>query len=79
MSQIHAASKSSLLFEEALQVMPGGFSRNTIARKPHPDYVAFGSGARITDVDGRVRIDFAGNMASLIHGHAFGPVVEAVT
>ncbi len=72
-------SKSGLLFEEALQVMPGGLSRNTIARQPHPDYAAYGSGSRITDVDGRVRIDFANNMASLIHGHAFQPVVEAVT
>lgn len=79
MSQIQAVSKSSLLFEEALQVMPGGFSRNTIARKPHPDYADYASGSRITDVDGRIRIDFASNMASLIHGHAFPPIVEAVT
>jgi glutamate-1-semialdehyde 2,1-aminomutase len=41
--------------------------------------MSLAAGARITDVDGRVRIDFAGNMASLIHGQAFGPVVEAVT
>jgi glutamate-1-semialdehyde 2,1-aminomutase len=79
MSQAQTVSKSSLLFREALQVIPGGFSRNTIARKPHPDYAACGSGSRITDVDGRVRIDFANNMASLIHGHAFGPIVESVT
>jgi glutamate-1-semialdehyde 2,1-aminomutase len=79
MSQTQTISKSSLLFEEALKVMPGGFSRNTIARKPHPDYAARGSGSRITDLDGRERIDFSNNMASLIHGHAFQPVVEAVT
>jgi glutamate-1-semialdehyde 2,1-aminomutase len=79
MSQTKAVSKSSLLFEEALQVLPGGFSRNTIARKPHPDYAAYASGSRITDMDGRVRIDFASNMASLIHGHAFRPMIEAVT
>lgn len=79
MSQTQTVSKSCLLFEEARQVMPGGFSRNTIARKPHPDYAAGGAGSRVTDVDGRVRIDFANNMASLIHGHAFGPIVDAVT
>lgn len=79
MSQTQAVSKSGQLYEEARQVMPGGFSRNTIARKPHPDYADFAVGCRVTDVDGRVRIDLAGNMASLIHGHAFRPVVEAVT
>lgn len=79
MSQTQTVSKSRALYEEALQVMPGGFSRNTIARKPHPDYAAHGAGSRITDVDGRVRIDFANNMASLIHGHAFPPLVEAVS
>lgn len=79
MSRTQTASKSSQLFEEALQVMPGGFSRNTIARKPHPDYAASAVGSRITDVDGCERIDFAGNMASLIHGHAFPPIVNAVS
>ncbi len=78
MSQTETISKSKLLFDEALRVLPGGFSRNTIARKPHPDYAVRGAGSRITDVDGRVRIDFASNMASLIHGHAFRPIVEAV-
>lgn len=78
MSQSQTISKSRELFEQALRVMPGGFSRNTIARHPHPDYADYGAGSRVVDVDGVARIDFSGNMASLIHGHAFPPVVDAV-
>lgn len=50
-----------------------------IFRKPHPDYVVRGDGFRVTDVDGRTRIDFANNTAALIHGHAFPAIVEAVS
>lgn len=72
-------SQSHRLYKEALDVLPGGISRNTIYRKPHPDYVVRGQGSRVTDVDGRTRIDFANNMASLIHGHAHPKIVDAVT
>ena len=72
-------SASRSLYEEALEVLPGGISRNTIYRKPHPDYVSRGEGCRVTDIDGKTRIDFANNMASLMHGHAHPAIVSAVT
>lgn len=72
-------SKSEQLFEQALQVLPGGVSRNTIFRKPHPFYAEKGEGCYVTDVEGTSRIDFANNMASLIHGHAYPAIVEAVS
>jgi glutamate-1-semialdehyde 2,1-aminomutase len=72
-------SRSAELFDRARRVLPGGVSRNTVIREPHPAYAAFGKGCRLTDLDGVTRIDFSNNMASLIHGHAFPPVVEAVT
>ncbi len=59
--------------------MPGGCSRNTILRKPHPLYARQGEGCYVTDIEGTRRIDFANNMASLIHGHAFPAVVAAVS
>lgn len=71
-------SKSQQLYHEALEVLPGGISRNTIYRQPHPDYVAHGEGCRVTDIDGNTRIDFANNMASLMHGHAHPAIVAAV-
>ena len=72
-------SRSAALYERALKVLPGGVSRNTVLRRPHPHYVDSATGCRTTDVDGVVRLDFANNMASLIHGHAHPAVVSAVT
>lgn len=70
---------SEAFYERATRVMPGGVSRNTILRKPHPLYAAHASGCRITDVEGVERIDFANNMTSLIHGHSHPAIVSAVT
>ena len=72
------ASRSAALYERALKVLPGGVSRNTVVREPHPQYVDFAAGCRMTDLEGVVRLDFANNMASLIHGHAHPAVVAAV-
>ncbi len=59
--------------------MPGGVSRNTVLRAPHPLYAEKGAGCYVTDIEGVKRIDFANNMAALIHGHAHPEVVAAVT
>src|SRR4051812_1779560 len=72
-------SRSEELYGRALRVMPGGVSRNTVLRRPHPIYAVSGAGCYVTDIEGRRRLDFGNNMASLIHGHAFPPMVEAVT
>jgi glutamate-1-semialdehyde 2,1-aminomutase len=72
-------SASAALYQRALESLPGGVSRNTVLRQPHPLYVAHASGSRMTDIEGVERIDFANNMASLIHGHAHPAIVEAVT
>ena len=79
MNAAETDSKSRSLYAEALQVLPGGISRNTIYRKPHPDYAIRGEGCRVTDIDGVTRVDFSNNMASLIHGHAHPAIVAAVT
>ena len=71
-------SKSQQLYDRARKTLPGGASRNTLLRKPHPIYADFAKGCRLTDIEGVERIDFANNMASLIHGHAHPAVVEAV-
>ena len=78
MSEPRTASSSRALYQRALRVMPGGASRNSAIRAPHPLYAARADGCRITDVDGTERIDFANNMASLIHGHAHPAIVSAV-
>ena len=67
------------VYNRACNVLTGGVSRNTIFREPHPYYVASAKGSYITDIEGIERIDFANNMASLIHGHAHPDIVNAVT
>ena len=70
---------NKIIYKRACNVLTGGVSRNTIFKEPHPYYVATAKGSYVTDIEGVERIDFANNMASLIHGHSHPAIVEAVT
>jgi len=72
-------SRSAELYTRAQKTLPGGVSRNTVLRSPHPVYVDHASGSTVTDIEGAEYLDCANNMASLIHGHAHPAIVEAVT
>jgi len=74
-----ASRSAEEIYNQACQVIPGGVSRNTVFHKPHPFYASHASGCYVTDIDGIPRLDFANNMASLIHGHAHPAIVNAVT
>src|ERR1700739_3065620 len=69
---------SASWFRRAQAVVAGGASRDAVLREPHPLYAASAGGGPVIDVDGQRYVDSVTNMASLIHGHAFGPIVEAV-
>src|SRR3989442_12787040 len=73
------SSASARLFARAQRLIPGGTSKANFNVKPHPFYVASGRGCRITDLDGVERLDAINNFTALVHGHAFPPVVQAVT
>ena len=79
MAGVEPSSKSAALYERARRVLPGGVSRNTVLRSPHPIYADHAQGCRVVDVEGVSRIDFSNNMASLIHGHADPETVQAVS
>jgi glutamate-1-semialdehyde 2,1-aminomutase len=66
-------------FEAAKQVIPGGNTRLTAYFAPYPFYAVRGEGCRIVDLDGNVRLDFYNNATSLIFGHAYAPVVAALS
>lgn len=66
-------------FARAKLVFPDGTSRVTIERDPGPLYIERGLGSYLFDVDGRRFLDLNCNFTTLIHGHAFAPVVEALT
>jgi glutamate-1-semialdehyde 2,1-aminomutase len=70
--------RSIELFDTARRVFPGGTTRVTIERDPVPRYMSHGRGAYLFDVDGRRLLDLNGNYTTLIHGHAFEPVIRAV-
>jgi glutamate-1-semialdehyde 2,1-aminomutase len=71
--------KSKDSFARARGVFPDGTARVTIERDPTPRYVQRGIGSYLFDVDGRRFLDLNCNFTTLIHGHAFAPVIEAVT
>ncbi|MFQ5837399.1 MAG: glutamate-1-semialdehyde 2,1-aminomutase [Thermoplasmata archaeon] len=67
---------SEKLFEEALQIMPGGVSSPVRAFSPYPRFIRRGRGSRIEDVEGREYVDLCLGFGPLIVGHAHPAVVE---
>ena len=64
------ASHDKILAERARYVSAGVSTPKLV--------VSHADGARVTDVDGRTFIDFAGGIGCQNTGHRFAPVVEAI-
>jgi glutamate-1-semialdehyde 2,1-aminomutase len=58
-------------------VMPAGDTRAAGYHLPYPLTLTRGAGPKVWDVDGNEYWDLAGNFTSLVHGHAYPPIVEA--
>ena len=74
--------KSSQLFAEAKQYIPGGVNSPVRAFKSvnmDPLFISKGQGSKIYDADGKEYIDYVASWGPLILGHARPEVVEAVT
>ncbi len=78
LQQASARSKSKHLFNRAKGVFPDGTTRATVEKDPFPIYAHRGEGAYLVDVDGNRLLDLNNNFTTLIHGHGFAPVSEAV-
>ena len=72
-------SQCAQWYREAVRYIPGGTSKANLYMRPHPLYVRGGASCWATDLEGVERLDCINNFTSLIHGHAFPPVVQAVT
>ncbi|MBI2117016.1 MAG: aspartate aminotransferase family protein [candidate division NC10 bacterium] len=72
-------SQCARWYREAIQFIPAGTSKANLYMRPHPLYVRGGTGCWATDLEGVERLDCVNNFTALIHGHAFPPVVQAVT
>jgi glutamate-1-semialdehyde 2,1-aminomutase len=70
--------KSKKLYEEAVNLLPGGVSSPVRAVKPFPFYTAKAEGSKIYDVDGNCYIDYCLAYGPLILGHANPLVKEAL-
>ncbi|MEM1002048.1 MAG: glutamate-1-semialdehyde 2,1-aminomutase [Bacteroidota bacterium] len=74
--------RSSELFKAAKQVIPGGVNSPVRAFKAvggTPIFAKSAKGAYVYDEDGNRFIDYINSWGPMILGHAFEPVVEAVT
>ncbi|MCZ6620234.1 MAG: aminotransferase class III-fold pyridoxal phosphate-dependent enzyme [Gammaproteobacteria bacterium] len=71
-------STSAALNARARKSLAGGGSRSTIRTNPYTLYIRDAQGAEVVDVDGNHLLDFINNYTSLIHGHSYPPIVEAV-
>lgn len=71
--------ESARRFEAAKAVLPGGYTRDSLIRNPHPNFIVAATGAELVDADGQQVIDFCFNATSMPLGHSDPRVVEAVT
>ncbi|MGH3275071.1 MAG: aspartate aminotransferase family protein [Streptosporangiaceae bacterium] len=72
---LRQTSLSAQAAERAKRVMPGGDTRAAAHHLPYPVTIARGEGPYVWDIDGHRYTDLAGNFTSLVHGHAFPPIV----
>ncbi len=74
--------RSSALFAEACRYIPGGVNSPVRAFKAvggHPVFVKEAMGAYFFDEDGNRYIDYIASWGPLILGHAYEPVIKAIT
>ncbi len=74
-------TRSQVLFEQAIEVMPGGVNSPVRAFKAvggKPLFIEHGTGAYVWDVDGNRFVDYVLSWGPLILGHAAPMVVQAI-
>ncbi len=69
---------SAAAMAEARHYMVRGITRGWGYHRPYPLVAARGEGPFLIDLDGNRYVDLVNNGLSLIHGHAFPPVVGAL-
>jgi glutamate-1-semialdehyde 2,1-aminomutase len=70
--------RSAEAMERARRYMVRGLTRGWGYHRPYPLVAKRGEGPHLVDLDDNRYVDLANNGLSLIHGHAFGPVVDAL-
>jgi glutamate-1-semialdehyde 2,1-aminomutase len=71
--------QSAAMGPRAQKVMPAGDTRAAGYHTPYPLTIASAKGVTLTDIDGNDYLDLSNNFTSLLHGHAYQPIVDAVS
>ena len=71
-------TKSSELYERALNKSPGGVSSPVRAYKPNPLFIESAKGSKIRDADGNEYTDYCLAYGPMIAGHSCDFVLDAV-
>jgi glutamate-1-semialdehyde 2,1-aminomutase len=69
---------SAALMQRAARSMPHGITRTLSWFAPYPIVIDRGAGSNIFDVDGNRYVDCFSNGLSLMHGHAYAPIDDAL-
>ena len=69
---------SSTLFDRAKQIIPGGVNSPVRFYEPFPFFASYGKGSKIITRDHNTLIDYCLGYGSVILGHAFLDVINAV-
>ena len=77
-SYVGRTPASAQAYREAEAVLPGGVAHDVRYMRPHPIYVDHAGGARKTDIDGHVYVDYQGGHGALILGHSHPEVMARV-
>ena len=75
---VEANPESRRLHDERARVMPGGNTRTVIHVPPFPLTIVRGEGARLTDADGHVYVDFLGEYTAGLYGHSHPVILQAI-
>ena len=78
-SYINRTALSAAMGPRAARVMPAGDTRAAGYHTPYPLTLAEAHGVTLTDIDGNKYLDLSNNFTSLLHGHAYPPIVDAVS
>lgn len=70
--------KSKELFDRSVKVIPGGVNSPVRFFKPYPFFVSSGFGSKIVTADHRTLLDYCMGYGSLILGHSYPQVLEAI-
>ncbi len=76
---IDRTPNSAAMGPRAQKVMPAGETRAAGYHTPYPLTLSHARGYTLTDIDGNDYIDLSNNFTSLAHGHAYAPIVDAVS